>query len=240
MLIIKALKYINQTKKIMLKKISLLIVTIIFLISCRGNIDKTITTTFYSQDSTYKITFEKPIELDTLNDWIDTDDNACSFEHKYRFSKKTFPHQLESGFFWTSYVDSTYRITLKHIEGFRCKSDIDNDIMNDTINYLKHLYNDAKILYPKINIDTLNLKKIRVNNRNFILYSYRIKEDFHVTKNFTNGYWTNYLVALTEIDGNLLDFTADCRSNNCDGFIQKMEKSLETIMIENTKFKALK
>src|SRR6187431_1170965 len=93
------------------------------LLSCNETRNNTAETTFFTQDSLYKITFTKPIELDTFYSWMDYDDNACSDEHKYRFSKKDFPAQRETGFFWTSFADSTYRLTFKHVEKFACKSD---------------------------------------------------------------------------------------------------------------------
>jgi hypothetical protein len=203
--------------------------------SCDSKLKNYTTTTFYTQDSLYKVTFDKPIELDTFYTWKDEDDNACSDEHKYRFSKKNFPPQCETGFFWTSFVDSTYRITLKHVEGFDCKSEMDNEKLIESQNHLELIYRKFKSDNPKVSIDTIFQKQIIIKGQSFTLYSYRLKEDYYITHNFYNGYWTDYLKALTVIDGNLLVLTADCRTKNNSGFIQRMEKSFETISIERVK-----
>lgn len=204
-------------------------------VSCDNRLHNFETTTFYTQDSLYKITFDKPVELDTFYTWKDEDDNACSDEHKYRFSKKGFPIQRETGFFWSSFVDSTYRITLKHVEEFGCKSEMDNEKIIESENYLKLIYKEFKTDNPMVNIDTIFQKELIIEGQNITLYSYRLKEDYYITHNYSNGYWTDYLKALIKIDDNILVFTADCRTKNNSDFIKRMEKSFNTIKIVRTK-----
>jgi len=52
--------------------------------ACTNELENSNKIYFYTQDSLYKISFDKPIELDTFYSWLDYDDNACSDEHKYR------------------------------------------------------------------------------------------------------------------------------------------------------------
>lgn len=220
-------------------KLSIITIFFIYLLhsSCKNRENIYTTTTFYTQDSLYKITFDKPLALDTFYSWKDEDDNGCSDEHKYRFSKKHFPHQREIGFFNRSFVDSTYRITLKHNEGYRCRPAKENEKYIETKNYLNFVYSKFKATDPKSNIDTLFQKHKIIKGRNFTLYAYRLKEDYQITNNYANGYFTEYLIAITIIDGNYLEFTADCRTKNNGDFIQRMEKSFETINIESIKHK---
>src|SRR6478609_521126 len=96
----------------------LISISLILFFACTNHSKEVVEYTFYTQDSLYKITFDKPLELDTFYSWMDEDDNACSDEHKYRFSKKNFPIEMETGFFQLTYADSTYRLTLKHVEKY--------------------------------------------------------------------------------------------------------------------------
>ncbi|MEY5047000.1 MAG: hypothetical protein RLZZ175_359 [Bacteroidota bacterium] len=203
----------------------------------KEKLENSISTTFYTQDSLYKITFDKPIELDTFYHWFDIDDNGCSDEHKYRFSKRNFPPQKETGFYWSSYVDSTYRITLKHVEKFACKNGMDHERMLDASVCLQRIYEFSKMDNPIVNIDTIFSKNKIINHQKFSIYAYKLKEDNRITHDFTNGYWTHYIKAITVIDSNLIVFTADCRIKNPKGFIQRMEKSFETINLERVKRK---
>ncbi|HEX8546195.1 MAG TPA: hypothetical protein VF691_04490, partial [Cytophagaceae bacterium] len=204
-------------------------------LGCKSAVENSVETSFFTQDSLYKITFDRPIELDTFYTWKDIDDNACSDERKYRFSKKAFPHQKETGFFWNSFVDSTYRITLKHVEGFQCKSQMDHERILEPRTYLSNIYLKFKNDNPKTNIDTLYSKSFKINELSTVVVAYRIKEDYYITHDFSNGYWTNYLKLLTEVDNNLFVLTADCRTKDCAGFIERMEKSFRTIRIEKNR-----
>lgn len=209
----------------------LVFITSIFQ-SCDNQLENSVSTTFYTQDSLYEITFDKPLELDTFYTWKDEDDNACSDERKYRFSKIGFPVQRETGFVWTSFADSTYRITLKHVEGFNCQSHFDYGKKIDAKEYLIQIVKKSKVDNPRVNIDTFFSKNTNINGQEFMLFSYKIKEDYHLTSDYTNGYLTNYLKAITVKDGNSLVFTADCRTKNCNGFIKRMEESFNSIVIK--------
>jgi len=191
--------------------------------ACTNELENSNKIYFYTQDSLYKISFDKPIELDTFYSWLD-DDNACSDEHKYRFSKKNFPPQKETGFFWTSYADSTYRITVKHVEKFNCKLNMDYEKIVTPEEYKQRLLKKAEYDHKPIKITYI--KEIKIDNKQFLLSAYRVDEKYK------NGYWTDYIKASTIVDSNMIVFTADCRANNCKEFIGRMEKTLKTIKIE--------
>lgn len=210
--------------------------TIIFLISilaitclfgCENEKKDTVETVFFTQDSLYKITFDKPLELDTFYSWEDMDDNSASHEYKYRFSEKSYPSQQETGFLWTSFADSTYRFTIMHNRNFYWKTlrDFNND---SSILQLKNRL-EYRTLIGEITIDSLEVKKIVINNQAYAISKYKQNE------NYKNGYWTYYLVAYTVVDSNFISFTADCRSKNCDGFFDRFEKTIKSIKIERFK-----
>lgn len=200
---------------------------IFYLGSCKNEQKDTVETVFFTQDSLYKITFDKPLELDTFYAWEDIDDNAGSDEFKYRFSKKNFPAQRETGFIWHSFADSTYRFTISHNNNFNHKSTLDYN--NDSvIIQLKNRIVDKTKTYREL-IDSLSVKKISINNQFYAIYNCKINE------NYKNGYWTYYCVAYTVVDSNFIAFTADCRSKNCDGFIDRFEKTIKSIKIERYK-----
>jgi hypothetical protein len=74
--------------KAIVKYFLILMFVMFYLVSCKNEQKNTIETVFFTQDSLYKITFDKPLELDTFYAWEDMDDNAGSDGFKYRFSKK--------------------------------------------------------------------------------------------------------------------------------------------------------
>ena len=197
------------------------------LVSCKNEQNDTIETVFFTQDSLYKITFDKPIELDTFYAWKDIDDNAGSDEFKYRFSKKNFPAQRETGFIWDSFADSTYRFTVSHNNNFNHKSFRDYNNDSNIVQLRNRIV--YKAFEDRIMIDSLNVKKITVNKQTYAIYNCKKLE------NYKNGYWTYYCVAFTVVDINFIAFTADCRSLNCDGFIDRFEKTIKSIKIERYK-----
>lgn len=201
----------------------------IFIFRCENNtkIIKEIETVFFTQDSLYKVSFVKPEELDTFYSWYSSNCTSSISEQRYRYSKKKFPITKESGWFQSPIADSTYRFTLSHIAGYISKSEID---------FVK-VVKPEWILLNQIgkskdagwSIDTLFSKRIKIKNRNFIIAAYKINKDY------PNKYWTHYLNAITVIDSNILKFECECRAKDCENFIERMEKAINTIKI--VKFK---
>lgn len=197
------------------------------LMSCENQLDHAVQTTFFTQDSLYEITFTKPIKLDTFYSWMDYDDNACSDEHKYRFSKKNFPAQKETGFFWTSFADSTYRLTFRHIEKYDCTTETGNVNWITSKEYLLGLVKGAHM--QKERLDTIFSEDATINGRDFVVAAYTRDE------NYKNGYVTHYIDAFTTIDGNLIRITADCRTSDSKGFIDRMNNVIRTIQIKKVR-----
>lgn len=202
----------------------IIMLVMFYLDSCKNEQKNTIETVFFTQDSLYKITFDKPLELDTFYSWYKGGCYGCDDENKYCFSKSKFPIEKISGMVFNDYADSTYRLIIEHIDHFKCKStynfELSPRIRKNHLTDLKNRYAEA---------DTLFIENIKLNNTETRIDAYKIKE----TESDSN--WRYYVHAISEIDSNIIDFTADCKSKNCDGFIERFEKTMKSIKIERYK-----
>lgn len=202
--------------------ISILVITCLF--GCKNEQEDTIETVFFTQDSLYKITFDKPLELDTFYAWRKEGCYGCDNIRKYCFSKPKFPLEMQSGLLFNNFVDSTYRLTIQHIDHFKCKSNYDFKlsprIRKNRLTDLKNRYAEA---------DTLFIENIKLNNTETRIEAYKIKK----SKSMPD--WSYNIKAWSVIDSNFIQITADCRFQNCDGFIDRFEKTIKSIKIERYK-----
>jgi hypothetical protein len=210
-------------------KESLIFITLTTLMfSCNKVPEGYIAKSLYTQDSLYKINFYLPIEMDTSYSWTDFDDNQCANERKYRFSKSSFPHYKETGFYSNSitYLDSVYNFTIIHNDEFRCKEEVGYGSILDSKKYAENLKRHSKLdNYP---IKILEVKEEVIHDRDFLLASYQINEK-------GSKYWTHYLTWITLIDTNRIVFDYRCRSSNPNEFIERMKKSVQSVEIEKIK-----
>jgi hypothetical protein len=202
------------------------LLVLLSLIGCKEQLEMSVETTFYTQDSLYKITFEKPLEMDTFYDWKHQDDNPCDDLHKYRFSKRHFPVQKETGFFLNSAVDSTYRLTIGHVENFFCKATDNSNYLSNNEEYMRKLKTKNQIDSGGEEMEIFKVdNESPIDGKESILYSYKIYEKYR------NGYKTNYIKAFAKVDSNMFFVTAECRAADCNNFINRVEKSIQTIQI---------
>ena len=153
--------------KTILFLISILVIT--FLFSCKNEKKDTVETVFFTQDSVYKITFDKPLELDTFYSWDKGGCYDCDDENKNCFSKSKFPIEKISGMVFNDYADSTYRLIIEHIDHFKCKStynfELSPRIRKNLLVNLKRLNFDA---------DTLFIENIKSNNNETRIEAYNL------------------------------------------------------------------
>jgi len=202
----------------------ILMLVMFYLVSCKNEQKDTIETVFFTQDSLYKITFDKPLELDTFYSWDKGGCYGCDDSRKYCFSKSKFPVEMQSGLFFNNFADSTYRLIIEHIDHFKCKStynfELSPRIRKNRLTDLKNRYAEA---------DTLFIENIKLNNTETRIEAYKIKTSKSaLVCNYTVSAWS-------VIDSNFIQITADCRSKNCDGFISRFEKTIKSIKIERYK-----
>ncbi len=202
----------------------ILMLVMFYLVSCKNEQKNTIETVFFTQDSLYKITFAKPLELDTFYSWDKGGCYGCDDKNKNCFSKSKFPIEKISGMVSNDYADSTYRLIIEHIDHFKCKStynfELSPRIRKNHLTDLKNRYAEA---------DTLFIENIKLNNTETRIEAYKTKD------HESDSNWRYFVHAISEIDSNLIVFTADCKSKNCDGFINRFEKTIKSIKIERFK-----
>jgi hypothetical protein len=200
------------------------ILAITYLFGCKNEQKDTVETVFFTQDSLYKITFDKPLELDTFYAWDKGGCYDCDDLKKYCFSKSKFPIEKISGMVFNDYADSTYRLIIEHIDHFKCKStynfELSPRIRKNLLINLKRLNFDA---------DTLFIENIKSDNNETRIEAYKTKD------HESDSNWRYFVHAISEIDSNLIVFTADCKSKNCDGFINRFEKTMKSIKIDRFK-----
>ena len=182
----------------MKNNIYLLFLFFLILTSCKKQLENSVKTTLYTEDSIYKITFFKPVELDTSYNWYSAGDNPGNDLDMYRYSKRNFPVSKEGGFFNRFNPDSVYRLTISHIFKFKCKTD---RISENPSEYLIAKSEVAKS--DGVPIDTLLAKRTRINGNVYNIAAYK-------GEIYRNGYLTHHIRAATVIDGNEIDFNAEC------------------------------
>jgi hypothetical protein len=191
---------------------------------CKNKVENSIKTSIYLQDSIYKITFDKPLELDTFYSWRDEGCHGCDDYNKICFSKSVFPIEMKSGMLFKNFADSSYRFIIEHNYHFKCKSsysfELSKRIRKNRLIYLKQTFAEA---------DTLFMKNIKLNNYDIRVEAYKARK----IKSFSE--WNYFITANSVIDSNFISFTADCQSKNCDGFIERFEKVINSLEIERVK-----
>ncbi|HXA02389.1 MAG TPA: hypothetical protein VNW99_10400 [Cytophagaceae bacterium] len=198
--------------------------TLIF--SCNKTPEGYTAKSFFTQDSLYKISLYLPMELDTFYTWTDLDDFRCADEKKYRFSKSSFPHYKETGFYSTTYLDSVYNLTIVHNNEFWCKEELGYGSILDSKKYVENLKRHSNL--DDVPVKILEVKKSVIHDRDFLLALYQMNEK-------GSKYETHYLKGITLIDTNRITFDYRCRSSNCNKFIERMKKSIESVKIEKQK-----
>ena len=178
------------------------------------------TETFILQDSTTIIGIDLPAELDTFYTWIDHDDTHCGFDRKYRFSNSDYPIFQESGFFYASYPDSSYRLTFTHSAHLECDESPWSVDLDDMI----------KGLQVQAEADDIE----------FIVYSSEHKKidntDFHTLRFRTDlvpkqAYPSTLIRSFFRVNNINVKVEFECASKGCDKFLARMNRSLESITV---------
>ncbi len=164
-----------------------LLFTILFCNCSRQTQNDNSITTFYLEDSLYKISFIKPSELDTFYSWLNTNDHRCDDMNMYRFSNHLFPVQKENDYLDTTYADSMQRMTFVHIAKYNCKTNISKSAHE----YLLMSIDEAKLTGSTI--DTISSQDNKVGNLMFNFWSYKISENLYSNR------WKYCLYAITTL-----------------------------------------
>lgn len=175
---------------------------------------------FFLQDSLFSIELEVPIELDSFYSWVDYDDTSCGHERKYRFSDSRYPIFQESGFFYLTYPDSSYRLTISHVNKYACtdrnwKADLQKIIW---------AY-EARAKMDTVSFKVYSAEEAEINGATFQILTF--KTDLLPRQK----YQSTLLWAFTKIDSIDIKVEYECASKNCDSFIEKMNESIKSIKV---------
>lgn len=181
------------------------------------------TETFETEGSKFIITLQVPLELDSFYTWVDWNDNNCGDTRKYRFSNSNYPIIKESGFFYKIWPDSSYRLTFSHINKYDCKDvaigkEIDLDIQEASMR--DYAQKDSALF------ELFSKSRSEINGVKFTIFEF--KTDVYPRQKYPS----TFISADIFIDSLEMHISYECAGNDCELFLPRMKKSLQTIKIE--------
>ncbi len=177
-----------------------------------------------------KINIMLPNSLDTSHPYIFYGDNSCDNSEGITFLNHNyliFPDTIR-GFAIldsSSYNDTILSLTITyHIySNEKQKQNCEGNNISPKIS-LSHLEKFDSITYGK-NYKSVSKREIKtINGREFIIREYK---SYFVNK----GKDQQQLKAFTTINGSTITFDCECYAKNCNDFIEKMKKSINSIDI---------
>lgn len=202
-------------------RILLIICLVVAISSCEKNKNTNLKSeTFFTEDSLFRIELDVPLELDSFYTWIDYNDTSCGHRRKYRFSDSRYPIFKESGFFYLSYPDSTYRLTFSHIDKYDCQDTVWEIDLNRLIAGW-----ECRSKIDSIEFNVISSERTEINGLTFSILTF-------ITDAVPKGkYQSTLLWGFTKINGIDLKVECECASKDCDSFIGKMNETLKSIRI---------
>jgi len=195
--------------------------TIVGISSCdKDRISDSRLQTFFLEDSLFRVDVNVPMQLDSFYTWTDYDDTSCGILRKYRFSDSEYPVFKESGFFYPTYPDSSYRLTFSHIYKYDCQNSEGKVNLQEIVTGLEERAKKYRFDFKLFSLDNVN-----INGLPFDIIKF--KTDLLPEQK----YQSTLIWGFTKIDTIHLKVEYECASKNCDSFIEKMNESLESIRV---------
>ncbi len=173
------------------------------------------------------LTIRLPDEFDTFYQWIDKSEvDTCYTDFKYRIQNSTFPIIKENGRSYYKYIDSIYAITISHSCDESCQiKDIEmyEYMKQELLKRNKDRINELEKEFKHTYIDSINqLETIITPFESGILYPplYKIKVRPKI------------LICRIRNKNSIINIEFECAASNCDSFIPKMYKALQTVEIK--------
>jgi hypothetical protein len=181
------------------------------------------------QDSVAKITMDIPIELDTFYTWVNWSDNSCGHVKAYTYSDSNYPTSYkEGGSTKDVFPDSSYRFSVLHTNDFACtpryRRDIDTVYLLEKTALLERFY-----LNNGINFNWIHREVKTIDGRPFMIFAFRTNEQQNSS---AQDKLITQLSAFTHLDSLYIGFSYKCSPGDCEKFIPRMLKSLESTRIE--------
>jgi hypothetical protein len=174
---------------------------------------------FMMQDSVFSVEIEVPHELDSFFVWVDTDDHSCGMLRKYRFANSKYPILKESGFFHPEYPDSSYSLTFFHIDKYECKDVfIGKTDLDSWVNIMTKRDSLFELYYK-------SERKINDIEHSVIAYKMNMTEMGY-------SYPSVIIQSNIYVDSVAMRIIYECVSKDCDNFVTRMKKSLQTIKVK--------
>jgi hypothetical protein len=181
------------------------------------------TESFFLQDSAFHVQLDVPVELDSFYSWLDRSDTECASKRKYRFSDSRYPVRTESGFFHgkEDLADSSYRLTFCHTRNFSCAYDSEEPADVELIIDRRKLISQA----DSVPLEIYKFENLEINGVLFFVDRYR------TGGTLGQKYLVTFVNAFAVFDGIGISVSYECVSKNCNGFIDRMDESLNTLRI---------
>jgi hypothetical protein len=181
------------------------------------------------QDSVAKITIDIPMELDTFYTWVNWSDHNCGDIKTYTYSDSNYPASYkEGGSTKDAFPDSSYSFSLFHSNRFACTPQYRRDI--DTVYLLERTASLERFhLSNGKDIEWIHREVKEINGRPFMIIAFRTNEQQNSS---TQDKLIAQMSAFTHLDSLYIGFSYKCSPVDCDKFIPRMLKSLESTRIE--------
>jgi hypothetical protein len=158
-----------------------------------------------------------PAQMDTFCSWVNMSCTQCLDKQQFRYADTDYDVILETGNFNFDSPDSAYQFTVSQDTRVKCFE------VQDTFINARFIENWEK--------------GQRMNNQDVEIYFSGLENydgrNFAVMANRTSSMDMNAinLSAYTVVNGQLICLAYSCLATNCDGFVEQMKLSLETIEI---------
>lgn len=172
-----------------------------------------------------KMSILLPSEFDTLYTWVNFSDCDCCDIKMYRFASSNYSLLKETGMFHARIPDSLFQFTIFHKAKRNCEDHwkITQSSVDSLASLMEAKYEEAFV--GRDSITWLNKEMLIIDNQTFVLLAYKSKSAYP----FRMPGIPVMLEATTVIDGEVLNFVCECSRSNCEGFVEKMTKSLKSI-----------
>ena len=217
---------------------TLSLLTLLFLYSCKDNLNKEDYTGFVDKEfdlSAIKdsaqpgeklahIKIKVPSILDTFYQWHRESDCSNCGKMEYRFSSKNYPQFAESGVVWTNYPDSVFQLTFIHEPIVKERSKFLDPVKIEDTAYLPNYLANQSTWCDKFSF--LYKKHVQINSRNFVLTAFTT--DCSI---ITNNKPTILLGAITSLKNTSLLLLAETNAKDTTGFEMMMRRAINSIEI---------
>ena len=164
-----------------------------------------------------ELTISLPQEFDTVYSWTKIGDNHCADFEMFRFANKRYSLLQEDVEWYRVIPDSLYQLTIVQSKYLDCA-----DTPNFDDKKLETVIEDLKAQNPAKRQDCF-IREIRtINDKKFMItgFNYQEKETC-----------ISEIFLITEVNGHPVWLKFICQAANCTNFIDRVEKSFNTIKI---------